>query len=52
MTPIIEAYRDILYYKTFPHLSTLATALIMGIVIMVVGAFVFKKLQRGFAEEF
>ena len=51
MTPMINAYRDILYYKTTPQLSTLSVAVVLGIVILVIGEIVFVKLQRGFAEE-
>ncbi len=51
MTPVIDAYRDILYYKQIPKVSTLAEALVLGIVILVVGEIVFSRLQRGFAEE-
>jgi len=51
MTPIIMAYRDVLYYKQSPELSTLLNALVFGIVILLVGTVVFRKLQRGFAEE-
>lgn len=51
MTPIIIAYRDILYYKQIPQMETLIQATLIGIVILVVGYLVFRKLQRGFAEE-
>ncbi len=51
MTPIINAYRDILYYKTIPQLSTLITAVVLGIIVLIIGEIVFVKLQRGFAEE-
>lgn len=51
MTPVIEAYRDILYYKVCPDLSTLTSAAFFGIVIFIVGELVFSKLQRGFCEE-
>lgn len=51
MTPIITAYRDILYYKQVPHVSTLMLALGLGLVFVVIGYTVFRKLQRGFAEE-
>lgn len=51
MTPVIIAYRDILYYKQQPDLSTLAQATILGMVFLVVGAILFRRLQRGFAEE-
>lgn len=52
MTPIINIYRDILYYKTVPELKTLLVALGMGILFIVIGDFLFKKLQKGFAENF
>lgn len=51
MTPIIEAYRDILYYKQAPQLETLALAAGLGVVVVVIGSFVFNKLQKGFIEE-
>ena len=51
MTPVINAYRDILYYKTTPRSHTLAAAVVLGVVILVIGEIVFVKLQKGFAEE-
>ena len=51
MTPVIEAYREILYYKTVPDLSTLVSAAVFGIVVLAVGELVFSKLQKGFCEE-
>jgi ABC-2 type transport system permease protein len=51
MTSVITAYRQILYYKTAPDLTTMATALGMGVLFLVVGWFAFRKLERRFAEE-
>ncbi|SCP95747.1 ABC transporter permease [Anaerobium acetethylicum] len=51
MTPIITAYRDILYEKQIPQLSTLVHALVLGILILVLGCFSFSRLKRRFAEE-
>lgn len=51
MTPIIKAYRDILYYKAIPEISTLLHALILGIFILIIGCITFNKLKRHFAEE-
>lgn len=51
MTPIIIAYRDILYYKQIPHISTLLHAFVLGIVILILGSVVFNQLQKRFAEE-
>lgn len=50
-TPIINAYREILYYKQVPDISTLLSATILGIAVCVIGCISFRKLQRGFAEE-
>lgn len=52
LSPVIEIYRDILYYQQMPSLSSLLSALIVGIVFIIVGELLFKKLQKGFAEEF
>ena len=49
---MINAYRQILYYKEIPDLSTLLAALVLGIIVFLIGWFSFGKLQKGFAEEF
>lgn len=51
MTPIVVAYRDILYYKQIPQVATLVHAFLLGVFFMIVGYLVFRKLQKGFAEE-
>lgn len=51
MTAIILAYRDILYYKRIPDMSTLVIAIIMGIIMLGLGCFTFSKLKRNFVEE-
>ncbi len=51
MSYLIDAYRAIFYNKTIPSFSGLAIALIMGIVLCLVGYLIFKKLEKGFAEE-
>lgn len=51
MTPIIVAYRDILYYKQPPQMGTLLNAVILGIVVLIVGWFTFGRLKKRFAEE-
>ncbi len=51
MTPIINAYRDILYYKKPPEVGTLLHGFLLGLVLLVIGWFVFKALQKHFAEE-
>ena len=51
MTPMINAYRDILYYKQVPELETLLSATVLGATVCVIGYLSFRRLQRGFAEE-
>ena len=51
MTPVIVAYRDILYSRQVPQISTLTSGFVLGVIVLVVGYVVFQKLQRGFAEE-
>lgn len=50
MTSVIIAYRDILYYKRLPQLETLIHATILGGILLIVGFWVFRRLQRRFAE--
>jgi len=51
MTPIIEAFRSILYYKTMPDLSHMGMILVWSIGFIVAGYFIFQRLQKNFAEE-
>ena len=51
MTPVIVAYRDILYYSQVPHISTLLHAFLLGIVFLIIGFIVFLMLKKHFAEE-
>ncbi|MCH5266981.1 MAG: ABC transporter permease [Lachnospiraceae bacterium] len=51
MLPIVRAYRDILYYKRQPQISTLLQAALMGIALVIVGIIVFNHLQKKFVEE-
>ncbi len=52
MTAIIEAYRDILYYKNVPNMSTLMNALVWATAALIIGCAIFDWLQRRFVEEF
>lgn len=51
MTSIISAYRDILYYAKVPDISTLVSALVFGMGMMIIGFIVFTHLKKKFAEE-
>jgi ABC-2 type transport system permease protein len=51
MTHVIESYRAVLYSKQVPDLSSLLSAAGLGVLFLLIGALVFNKLQRHFAEE-
>ena len=51
MAHIINAYRDIFYYQQLPDFKGLGLLLILSTIICVIGYFIFRKLQKGFAEE-
>lgn len=51
MTPVIVAYRDILYYGNIPEISTLVHAIVASLILLVIGFLVFGKLKKHFAEE-
>lgn len=51
MTHIINGYRDIFYYHQMPNMTTLSILLGISVILTIVGYFLFKKLQKGFAEQ-
>ena len=51
MEPIIETYRDILYYKQIPQTAHLIPSAIVAVAFLIVGEIVFDRLQKGFATE-
>ena len=51
MSYVIIAYRDILYYAKVPELENLLSAIVIGIVALIIGWIVFERLQKHFVEE-
>ena len=51
MAHIINGYRNIFYYQTMPDLKALFILLAISVVACIAGYFLFRKLQKGFAEE-
>ena len=51
MTHLINAYRDIFYYHQMPDMKILLILLGGSVLLTIIGYFIFKKLQKGFAEE-
>lgn len=51
MAHIIAAYRSIFYYKSMPEFSSLIYVGILSFLVLIIGYLIFKKLEKGFAEE-
>lgn len=51
MTPVIQAYQQILYYEEIPAMKTLLLAGGFGLVVLIIGVYAFRKMSRNFAEE-
>ena len=51
LTILVTSYRDIFMYHVWPSMKQLGAVAILAVVILIVGYIVFKKLEKGFAEE-
>lgn len=51
MSTIVDAYRSIFYYKVMPNLTSLVLVGILSFIILIIGYIIFRKLEKGFAEE-
>lgn len=51
MTTIINSYRDILYSGITPNLQYLFIVLFGSVMLLFIGILIFRKLEKGFAEE-
>lgn len=51
LATIIEAYRDAFLYHTTPNLFMLGIVFIVSVIVLIAGFMIFKKLEKGFAEE-
>ncbi len=51
LTHLINAYRSIFYYQTMPSLSSLFYLFILSLGVLGLGYIIFRKLEKGFAEE-
>ncbi len=51
MTPIIEAYHDILYWKCIPKGTGLIYSIVCAVIVLIIGELTFAKLNDNFAEE-
>lgn len=51
MTSIINAYHMVLYHQQYPNMTQLGLAFIVSVIVLVIGEFVFVRLEGNFAEE-
>ncbi len=51
MTPVVQTYQKILYYKEIPNMETLGLAALFALIIFIIGFYAFRKMERNFAEE-
>ena len=52
MVTIINSYRDALFYQSLPHIKSLFIILAVCLLLLCITYKLFKKLEKGFAEEF
>lgn len=52
MTLLLSGYRDAFLYHVIPDIRGLVEVFLISVVTLIVGALVFKKLEKGFAEQF
>lgn len=50
-TPFVTAYRDVILRNNMPSLLTVTAVIALGVLVFLLGAAVFQKKQRRFAEE-
>ena len=51
MTQVVEAYRNIFLYHQLPNLEGFVYLVVISIIILGIGLLIFRKLEKGFAEE-
>ncbi len=52
VTVIINAYRDVFLNHVWPNMTNLMIVFVVAACVLALGCFVFKKLEKGFAEQF
>ncbi len=50
-TPFVEAYREVILYNRLPNVVTMLLVIVFGVVVFLLGGYIFQKKQRRFAEE-
>ena len=51
MAYIVESYRNIFYSHHVPGMKSMAFLFVIGLILLSICYYIFKKLEKGFAEE-
>ncbi|WP_296242798.1 ABC transporter permease [uncultured Faecalicoccus sp.] len=51
VTLLVNAYRDIFMYHVWPNAVQMIIVIIFSLIVLIIGYKIFKKLEKGFAEE-
>ena len=51
MAPIIQGYRDILFYQKLPNFGSLGIVFAISTIILLIGYVLFKRFEKNFVEE-
>ena len=51
LAAIMASYRDILFYKQMPNLTSLGVVTLISFLVLIIGYVIFRNLEKGFAEE-
>lgn len=52
VTTIMNSYRDIFLYHQIPDMTALGFVFLVSAIVLILGILIFKKLEKGFAEQF
>ena len=52
LTTIMDSYRRVFLYHTLPDFAALGAVALFAVILLFIGILVFKKLEKGFAEQF
>ena len=52
VTTLMNAYRDVFMNHVTPDFASLGVVFLISVVVLVIGVLIFKKLEKGFAEQF
>ena len=51
LTTIMQAYRDCFLYHQWPNFNALFIVFAFSMIVLIIGFSIFKKLEKGFAEQ-